>query len=130
MAKVIGRNGVVKVGGNTVGNVVSFSVDESANTIDSTDLVDTAMTYEAGDTSWTANIECNWNKTDTTGQGAMTIGASVSLSLQPEGDASGDETRSGTALIVGKSAANAKGAMVTQSFSVQGSGVLTVGTVV
>lgn len=130
MAKVNGRDGLVKIGANTVSAVTAFSLEESMAPVDDTDLADTATTFVAGDTSWTAQIDCHWDKADTTGQGAMTIGASVSLVLQPEGDVSGDETRSGTALITGRSSANAKGAMVTQSFTLQGTGALTVGSVV
>ena len=129
MAKVVGRNGLVRVGSNTVASVVGFSIDEAMSPIDDTELADTAMTYEAGDTSWTAQIECQWDKADTSGQGAMTIGASISLSVQREGNTSGDETLTGTALITGRSSSNAKGAMVTQSFTLQGSGALTVGAV-
>lgn len=128
MARVIGREGVVKVGSNTVGSVVSFSVEESAETIDDTLLNDTQMAFQSGDTSWTATIECLWDKADTTGQGAMTIGAEITIYLQREGDTTGDETLSGTAFITGRSSANQKGSMVTQSFTLQGSGALTTGT--
>ncbi|WP_299077935.1 hypothetical protein [uncultured Paraglaciecola sp.] len=129
MAKVRGRDGVVKIGANTVGAVVGFSLEETMEPIDDTELNSVEMTHVSGDTSWSATIECMWDKADTTGQGAMTIGASVALILQPEGDTSGDETRSGTASIVSKASANAKGEMVSQSFSLQGSGALTVGAV-
>jgi len=54
----------------------------------------------------------------------------VSLVMHPEGAVSGDETRSGSAIISARSSANAKGAMVSQSFTVQGSGAITIGAVV
>lgn len=129
MAKVIGNDGVVKIGANTVASVARFTLDESMDLVEDTDLGETAKSYQSGDTSWTASIECKWDKADTTGQGAMTIGASVSISLQPEGDVTGDETRSGTALVTARGAVNEKGSMVMQSFELQGSGALTVGAV-
>ena len=129
MAKVVGTNGLVKIASNTVASVVRFEISETMEPIDDTDLDTTAKEFQAGDTSWTATIECRWDKADTTGQGAMTIGASVAMVMQPEGDTSGDETRSGTALIISRTSANEKQNMVTQEFGIQGTGALTVGTV-
>lgn len=129
MAKVIGNDGVVKVGASTVASVRRFSLDETCELVDDTDLGTQEKGYAAGDTSWTCDIECAWDKADTTGQGALTIGASVSISLQPEGDTSGDETRSGSAIVIGRGGVNEKGSMVMQSFSLQGDGALTVGSV-
>lgn len=130
MAKVIGNDGVVKIGANTVASVARFTLDETLDLVEDTDLGEQAKSYQAGDTSWSASVECKWDKADTTGQGAMTIGASVTVSLQPEGDTTGDETRSGTALVSSRGAVNEKGSMVMQTFTLQGSGALTVGSVV
>lgn len=130
MAKVVGRDGVVKIGANTVAEVVDFSLDETADVIDATNLGSQNMEYVAGDISGTGSINCHWDKADSTGQGAMTVGASVSMILQPEGDTSGDETRSFTAIITGVSSANARAAMVSQNFTFQVSGAITVGAVV
>ena len=129
MAKIRGDEGVVLVASNVVASVIRFSLDETMEPIENTDLGTYTKEFDSGDTSWTANIECRWDKADATGQGAMTIGASVTVSLNPEGNTTGDETRSGTAYIIGRGAVNEKGAMVMQSFSLQGSGALTVGAV-
>lgn len=129
MAKVRGNDGVVKVGANAVASVNRFSLDETMEPIDDTDLGSQDKSFADGDHSWSATVECKWDKADATGQGALTIGASVSLFLQPEGDVSGDETRSGTALVISRGAVNEKGSMVMQSFGFQGSGALAVGAV-
>lgn len=129
MAKVRGNDGVVLVASNVVASVERFTLDETMEPIENTDLGTYVKEFAVGDTSWTANIECKWDKADTTGQGAMTIGASVTVSLQPEGNVTSDETRSGTALIIGRGAVSEKGSMVMQSFSLQGTGALTVGAV-
>jgi len=128
MAKVIGRNGVVKVSSNTVAEVVGFSFDEQCAVIDDSALGDQELTYVAGDITRTGSIECHWDKSDSTGQGALDIGSTVTLVLQREGDDTGDETLSFSAVITGKSTANAKGAMVSQNFTFQASGSVTEGT--
>jgi len=42
MASHIGRDGIVKVGSNTVAEVKSFSIEESADTVETTKMADTA----------------------------------------------------------------------------------------
>lgn len=130
MAKVIGRDGVVKVGAVTVAEVVSFSLDETMTPIDDTALNTQTLTYLAGDITRTAQVECHWDKADTTGQGAIDIGSSVTLVLQPEGDTSGDQTLSMTALCTSRGIANERGSVVSRSFGFQVSGAVTVGAVV
>jgi hypothetical protein len=129
MAKVRGNDGIVTAAGNVVASINRFTLDEAMEPIEDTDLGTQEKEFAAGDTSWTASIECKWDKADTTGQGAMTIGASLAFVMLPEGNTSGDESRSGTGLIVGRGAVNEKGSMVMQTFSIQGSGALTVGAV-
>jgi len=129
MANHTSSAGVVTIGGNTIAELVSYNIDESIATIDDTELTDTAETHQTDMTSWNAAIECFWDEADTTGQGAMTIGASVAVIFLPEGNTSGDVSRTGTATIESKSMSLSKGSMVTQSFTLKGNGALTDGTV-
>ena len=129
MATHKGSEGLVKIGSNTVAEVTGFSFDETCDTIEDTQLSDSARTFVADYTSFSGSIDCMFDETDSTGQGAMTSGASVALDLFPEGDGSGDTYFSGTAIITSISRANAQGAMVTASFSFQGTGVLGTATV-
>ena len=81
MASHIGRDGIVKVGSaNTVAEVKSFSIEESADTVETTKMTDTSRTHAITLTSFSGSLDCFWDETDTTGQGALTIGASVTLS--------------------------------------------------
>ena len=129
MATHKGSEGLVKIGSNTVAEVTGFSFDETADTIEDTELSDSARTYVTDYTSSSGSVDCMWDETDTTGQGAMTIGSSVTLNLYPEGADAGDTYYSVTALITGITRANAMGSMVTASFSFQGSGAVTSTTV-
>lgn len=129
MATHTGVDGLVQVGGNTVAEIKSFSIDESANPINDSNLNDAAETHLIGRTSWTASIEVQWDETDTTGQEAMTIGASIAATFLPEGNTTGDVSMAGTASITNRSTAVAEEAIITQSFTLQGNGALTRGTV-
>ena len=129
MATHKGSEGIVKIGSAVVAEVTGFSFDETCDTIEDTALSDTARTYVTDYTTFSGSIDCMWDETDSTGQGAMTNGASVGIDLFPEGTGSGDVYYSGTALITSISRANAMGSMVTASFTFQGTGAMTSGTV-
>ncbi len=130
MATHLGSEGLVKVGANTVAEVLSWSVTEEAEMVEDTQLSDSAKTFVAGQTMWTAEVTCHWDETDTNGQEALTVGASVTLNLYPEGDSSTDVELTGTALVqnVGISVTGGND-VSSRSLQLQGTGALTHGTV-
>ena len=129
MAVHKGSEGVVKILTNTVAEVRDWSLEETAETIDSTQLSDSAKTFEVGTTSWSGSVNAFWDETDTSGEGAMTAGASVTLNLYPEGATSGDTYGSGDAIISSISKSGGIDGLVEASFSFQGTGALTWATV-
>ena len=70
MATHIGRDGVVKVGANSVAELRSFSIDETGDTVEDTVMTDTARSYVSTLTSFTGSADVYWDETDTSGQGA------------------------------------------------------------
>ena len=129
MATHHGKNGTVKVGANTVAEIKSWSLDESATTVADTAMGDSSESYIVGTTDASGSITCHWDETDTTGQGAMTAGASVTLNLYPEGADSGDTYATMTALINSVGVSVDMGDIVERSFGFQASGGVTWGTV-
>jgi hypothetical protein len=129
MATHVGTSGVVRVGGNTVAEVTGFTIDESNDTVEDTSLTDTSKTYKALRNDATGTIECHWDETDSTGQGALTVGASVTLNLYPEGADSGDTYYTGTALVTGVSQAVTLDGVISRNITVQFSGGVSTTTV-
>lgn len=129
MATHKGSEGTVKVGSNAVAEVRSFTIDESADTLEDTSMGDTARTYKPSLTSFSGSVDVFWDETDTTGQGALTIGAEVTLNLYPEGDTTGDTYLSGSAIVTGVSVNSSFDGLVESSISFQGTGALTTTTV-
>ena len=129
MATSHGKAGLVKVGTDTIAETTGWSLTETAETVDDTAHGDTARTHLVGHTSWTASITCHLDPSDTSGQGALTVGASVTIKLYPAGDTSGDREYSGTATITSVSPNNALDAVNSVSFECQGNGALTTGVV-
>ena len=90
MATHKGSEGTVKVGSNAIAEIRSYSIEESADTIEDTSMGDSARTYKASLTQFSGSIDVFWDETDTSGQGALDVGSEVTLNFYPEGDASGD----------------------------------------
>ena len=128
MATHAGSEGTVKVGANAIAEIRSFSVEETGDTIDDSTMGDSARTYIAGLKTYTASIDCLWDETNTTGQGAMTVGATVTLNLYPEGATVGDIYYTGSAIITGRTITSSYDGLVEMSITCQGSGGLTQAT--
>jgi predicted secreted protein len=129
MATHAGSEGTVKVGSNAIAEIRSFSIEETADTIEDTTMGDGARTYKPSLTSFSGSVDVFWDETDSTGQGALTIGAEVTLNLYPEGSTTGDTYLSGSAIVTSRSISSSFDGMVEMSISVQGNGALTTDTV-
>ena len=124
-----GSEGIVKVGSNSVAEIRSYSIEESADTLEDTSMGDSAKTYKASLTSFSGSLDVFWDETDTSGQGALSIGSEVTLNVYPEGDSAGDTYYTGSAIVTGVSRTGAFDGLVEASISVQGNGALTESTV-
>ncbi len=128
MATFKGNEGTVLSGSDAVAEIRSFSVSETADVIEDTVMGDSAKSYVASFTDATATVECYFDDTDTA-QNSFTVGSSVTLNLQMEGNTTGDHRLSGTALITGRDVSVAADGMVEATYSMQITGGLTEGTV-
>ena len=129
MATHSGSEGTVKVGSNAVAEIRSYSIEESADTLEDTSMGDTARTYKPSLTTFSGSLDVLWDETDTNGQGALTIGAAVTLNLYPEGASSGDTYYTGLAIVTGRTLTGSFDGLVEMSITVQGNGALTKSTV-
>lgn len=99
MANYRGCEGIVKVGTDIVAEVKDWSLSETTEVIDVSTLGSCAKKKRSGMTDATGNLTANWDDTDTTGQGVLINGATVTLNLYPAGDTTGREFASFDALI-------------------------------
>ena len=129
MANHKGSEGVAKVGTNTIAEVRDWSLSETAETIDDTTLGDTARTKKSSLTTASGSLTAFWDETDTSGQGAMTVGAEVTLNLYPEGATSGDTYATLSAVVTEKGVSTSLDGMVETSVSFEANGAVTWGTV-
>jgi hypothetical protein len=127
MATHTGSEGTLKVGANTIGEIRSFSISESADTLEDTSMGDAARTYKPSLTTFTGSVDVFWDEADA-GQMAMTVGASVTFSAYPEGATAGDKYYTGSAIVTGLTVNSSFDGMVEASITLQGTGALTLGT--
>jgi hypothetical protein len=128
MANHRGSDGTVHVGTDAVAEIRSWSLESTADTIEDSVMGDSARTYQVGLASWSASVDCYWDDDDTA-QTALTAGASVSLTLYPEGTAAGGTKYTGTALVTSVSTSSSFDGMLEVSFSATGTGSLTTATI-
>jgi predicted secreted protein len=129
MAVHKGSEGTVKVGVNAIAEIRSYSIEETSDTLETSSMGDTARTYTPNLTSWSGSVDVYWDETDSTGQGALTVGAEVTLNVYPEGDTSGDTYYAGSAIVTSVTKNASFDGLVEASISVQGTGALTSTTV-
>lgn len=130
MATFSGNDGVVKVGANAVAEVMSFTVNQNMEPIDDSVMGDEWRSHLAGLKTWDGTVECRWDDTDANGQEALAVGASVSLTLLPEGAGTGEYEIAGTASVTSISQTQSyDNTTVTRTFTFQGNGTLNIGTV-
>lgn len=125
MSNHVGNEGKVKIGANQVSEIRGWEVQETMDTVDDTVMGDTAHTHKTTHSGWTATANCLWDETDTNGQEACTIGASVTLNLYPEGDGSGDKYYTGTATITQIGVSATHDGIVERAIQFTGNGALT-----
>lgn len=129
MAVHKGSEGTVKVGSNAIAEIRSYSLEETGDTLETSTMGDTARTYVPSLTSWSGSVDVYWDETDATGQGALTVGAEVTLNVYPEGDTAADTYYTGSAIVTGVSKNASFDGLVEASISLQGTGALTSTTV-
>jgi len=128
MATFSGSAGVVKAGGNAIGEIRSFTVDQTGDTVEDTAMGDTTRSFKATLSTFTASVDALFDDSDTA-QTSMTIGSSLAFLFQPEGSGSGAYQLSGSGIVTGISQTQSFDGLVERSFTVQGTGALTIGTV-
>ena len=128
MATHTGSEGTIKIGANTLGELRSFSLETTAETIEDTSMGDTSRTYKVGLKTFTGTASVFFDETDTA-QPSLVAGAEITLNVYPEGASSGDTYYTGSAIVTGRTINSSFDGMVEAEISFQGSGALAEQTV-
>lgn len=129
MATHKGSEGTLKVGANAVAEIRSYSITETADTLEDTTMGDTSRTYLSSLKSFSGSMEVFWDETNTQGQVALVVGSTATINVYPEGDTSGDTYLTGSIIVTGKTITASFDGMVEASITFQGTGALSTTTV-
>lgn len=130
MATHTGSEGTVKVGANAIAEIRSYSLEETADTVEDTSMGDTYRTHKTTLKSFSGSVDVFWDETDTQGQTALAVGSEVTINFYPEGSTAGDVYYTGTAIVTSKTITGSFDGMVESTINVQGTGALTTSTAV
>ncbi len=123
MAATAGKGGKVMIGANTVASVKSWSLDASADTLNTESLGDSWKSVIIGLKEWSATVELDWDMSDaqqTAIQNAYLNGTSVSIKLYTNTT----NYYSGTAFLSSLSVETPVDDIVSASAELTGSGAL------
>jgi len=128
MATLVGKDGVVKIGSNAIGEIRSYSIEQTMDVIEDSTMGDTDRTYTSGLKTFSGSCDVYFDDADA-GQLDVQVGDTGTINVQVEGDTSGDHQLSGSILVTGRTITASFDGMVEASVSFQGTGALTEGTV-
>lgn len=133
MANHKGSEGVVRLGtapgSNLIAEIRSYSISETADTLDDSSMGDTARTFLPSLKSFSGSVDVFWDETNTTGQMALTAGATGVINVMPEGTGAGSTYYHGSIVVTGFTINAAFDGMVEASITFAGNGALTKATV-
>ena len=132
MATTKGSSGVVKLavrGGSVaaMGEIRSFTLDETADTIEDSVMGDTSRTYVSSLKTATLSMDVYWDDADAV-QLVMDAAADLIFELYPTGTGTGEKYYSGGGILTSKSLTASFDGMVEGSFALQVSGAVTEAT--
>lgn len=142
MATYTGQSGVLKLDNaagslQTVGEVTSFSIEHTVNTVESTAMGDQYREFKTSVNEWTGSADVYLSSDDVTALGNVFVGngagvgtseATLTLEAYPGGNTTGYPKLSGEVIVTGFSVTSEMEGMVTASLSFQGTGALTLGS--
>ena len=80
MATHHGKEGVVTIGGTTLGNATGFTVDTTHDVVEDTALGSSMKSFLVGRGTYTASIDMNFDETDS-GQTTLVQGAELTFAF-------------------------------------------------
>jgi len=128
MANHLGKEGVLNASSLTVAEVRGYSLSITTDEVEDTVIGDNWKTRRTTIKDWKVSGDLFWDETDA-GQGALTIGSTVTIALYPEGLATSSTYYRGLANITSFDVTARHDSLVEATFSASGTGTLSTLTV-
>jgi len=122
MAVLKGKDGSISAGLNNLANITSFTINEEADTLETTAMGNAGYkTFVGSLKSWSGTVEAVFDDTDS----AVTVGSAITLTVVVDDGSSNQVQYSGSCIVTSRSVEVAVADLVGVTFEVTGSGALT-----
>ena len=122
MAVLKGKDGSISAGLNNLANITSFSINEEADTLETTAMGNAGYkTFVGSLKSWSGTVEAVFDDTDS----AVVVGSAITLTVVVDDGSSNQVQYSGSCIVTSRSVEVAVANLVGVTFEVTGSGALT-----
>ena len=122
MAVLKGKDGSISAGLNNLANITSFTINEEADTLETTAMGNAGYkTFVGSLKSWSGTVEAVFDDTDS----AVAVGSAITLTVVVDDGSSNQVQYSGSCIVTSRSVEVGVADLVTVSFDVTGSGALT-----
>ena len=126
MATHTGSEGNIKIGSTILGELRSYTLEQTSDTIEDTSLGDSSRTFKTGLKGFSGSASLFFDEADA-GQLLVTAGSSITINVSPEGSSSGDKYFAGDAIVTGYNVSASFDGMVEAEMTFTGTGAITVG---
>lgn len=129
MACFSGKDGVVQVNGAAIAQVRSWTLNESAETLDCSHMGNNGWrSFQAGMNTWEGSVDIMWDEQDMVAD--LAVGGTVTLTLYPNpanyaSPTISDHRMSGSVVIVGMEITASYDGLIEATLNFQGTDALT-----
>ncbi len=127
MATHTGSEGLIKISSTTIGELRSYTLENTADTIEDTQMGDASRTYKVGLKGFSGSASLFFDEADA-GQLLIVVGTEIAIKVFPEGASSGDKFYEGNAVVTAYNISASFDGMVEAELTFTGTGTLTLST--
>ncbi len=127
MATHTGSEGLVKISSTTIGELRSYTLENTADTIEDTQMGDASRTFKVGLKGFSGSASLFFDEADA-GQLLIVVGTEIAIKVFPEGASSGDKFYEGNAVVTAYNISASFDGMVEAEMTFTGTGALTLST--
>ena len=127
MATHTGSEGLIKVSSTTVGELRSYTLEQTSDTIEDSSMGDASRTYKTGLKGFSGSASLYFDEADA-GQLLLVVGGEIAIKVFPEGATAGDKFYEGNAIVTAYNISASFDGMVEAELTFTGTGALTLST--
>lgn len=127
MATHTGSEGLIKISSTTIGELRSYTLENTADTIEDTQMGDASRTFKVGLKGFSGSASLFFDEADA-GQLLIVVGTEIAIKVFPEGASSGDKFYEGNAVVTAYNISASFDGMVEAELTFTGTGTLTLST--